>query len=568
MPQWTQSPILIKIRLFASLVLVFFALTHFLNHALGLISLEAMEAGRKIFLAFWRNAVVQFLFPLALFLHAQSAIWRLMFRQSWRFSTREKIKIFSGLAIPFFLLLHICGTRMQWWVFGYNDTYAFYLYHNFKGGGMYFLLFMSLLIWIHAYYGVTDLLNLKTWFEPWRTRFAVAYAAIPLIGTAGVIAAANQVFRLAENPDWLRAVVAEHGGIPQRVVLTQGIFYLIGIGLVFLLIGSLFLARAVLLRKAKRGATIRVSYAQGPEVNATPGITLLECSLANHIEHAHVCGGNGRCSTCRVRVIAGKENLSPAENTEKAVLKKIGAENDVRLACQARVSGAVRIAPLIAAAQANYTGAARLLARRPEANGTEKEVVIFFSDLKGFTSFSENKLPYDVVFVLNQYFRSMGKIIEQHGGFIDKFIGDGIMAIFGLDGDIQGASQNALSASLRMREQLGFINEFLAEEISTPLEIRIGLHAGHAIVGELGYGGAAHVTAIGDVVNTASRLEHANKKLETWLMFSETVAQHAGITEVPAAFHARVQLRGKAEALAVYAIPKTADFAIPWTTSN
>ncbi len=556
MLQWTQTPILIRIRLAASLVLMFFAATHFLNHALGLISLEAMESGRKFFLLFWRNPVIQFVFPLALFLHAQSAIWRLMFRQSWRFSTREKIKIFTGLAIPLFLLLHICGTRMQWWVYGYNDTYAFYLYHNFRGGAMYFLLFMSLLIWVHAYYGVTDILSLKPWFERYRTRFAVLYTTIPLLGLAGVTAAANQVFRLAENPEWLRKVILEHGGWPQRVVLTQGIFYLIGMALVALLIGSLFLTRIILLRKARRRATIRISYAGGPEIRVTSGITLLEGSLAHRIEHAHVCGGNGRCSTCRVRVLSGSENLSPAESAERGVLKKIAAENDVRLACQARVSGEVKIAPLIGASQATHAGAAALLTRRADANGAEKEVVVFFSDLKGFTSFSENKLPYDVVFVLNQYFRSMGKIIEQHNGFIDKFIGDGIMAIFGLNGDIETAAQSALHASLRMNEQLGLINEVLSEEIQNPLEIRIGLHAGPAIVGELGYGRAAHVTAIGDVVNTASRLEHANKKLGTWLLFSETVAAHAGLKDIPAEYHARVQLRGKTEPLAVYGIPK------------
>jgi adenylate cyclase len=556
MMQWTQSPILIRVRLAASLVLMFFAATHFLNHALGLISLDAMEAGRKYFLAFWRNNVFQFLLPLALLSHAVSSIGRLMFRQSWSFSTREKIKIFSGLAIPLFLFLHICGTRLQWWVYGYNDTYAFYLYHNFRGGAMYFLLFMSLLIWVHAYYGVTDVLNLKSWFERYRTRFALLYTAIPILGLAGVISAANQVFRLAENPEWLRKVILEHGGWPQRVVLTQGIFYLIGIGTIILLIASLFLLRVLLLKKAKSRATIRISYADGPEIRVTSGITLLEASLTHRIEHTHVCGGNGRCSTCRVRVLTGSDNLSPAEGAERSVLKKIGAENDVRLACQARVSGEVKIAPLIGASQATHAGAAALLTRRAEANGMEREVVVFFSDLKGFTSFSENKLPYDVVFVLNQYFRGMGKIIEQHDGFIDKFIGDGIMAIFGLNGGIQTAAQNALKASLRMNEQLKLINEFLSEEIETPLEIRIGLHAGNAIVGELGYGGAAHVTAIGDVVNTASRLEHANKKLSTWLLFSETVAAHAGLKNIPTEYHARVQLRGKTEPLAVYGIPK------------
>lgn len=556
MLKWTQSPLLIHIRLVASLALMLFALTHFLNHALGLISLDAMETGRKVFLGFWRNTVIQFVFPVVLFLHAQSAIWRLMFRQAWRFSAREKFKILTGLAVPLFLLLHISGTRLMWWVYEYSDTYSYYLYHNFRGPGMYFLLTMSTLIWVHAYVGVTDVLNLKSWFSRYRVAFAMVYSAIPVLGLAGIVSASGQINRLAQNPEWLRGVIREHGGDPQYVAHMQLLFYLCGVALVALLIGSLFLARIILLKHARRHATLRVAYTGGPEIYVSPNVTILEASLAHNIEHAHVCGGNGRCSTCRVRVLAGLEHLSPAAGAENSVLKKIGAEADVRLACQAKISGNIRIAQLVGASQATYGGAAQLLSRQPAANGMEKEVVVFFSDLRGFTSFSEHKLPYDVVFVLNQYFRSMGKIIEQHDGFIDKFIGDGIMAIFGLKEEIGAAARHAIEASLKMHEQLARINEVLAEELVKPLEIGIGLHAGPAILGELGYGTAAHLTAIGDVVNTASRLEHANKQLGTWFVFSAIVAEHAGIQNLPTALERRVQLRGKSEPLGVYAIAK------------
>lgn len=566
MLKWTQSPVLIHIRLVASLALMFFALTHFLNHALGLISLDTMEAGRKIFLAFWRNSFIQFVFPVVLFLHAQSAIWRLMFRQAWRFSAREKFKILTGLAVPLLLLLHVSGTRLMWWVYDYNDTYAYYLYHNFRGPGVYILVTMSILIWTHAYIGVTDLLNLKSWFYRYRTAFAITYAAVPILGLAGIISASGQINRLAENPQWLRGVIRTHGGDPQYVTQMQFIFYLCGVALVALLIGSLFLARLILLKHARRHATLRVIYAGGPEVFASANATLLEVSLANNVEHAHVCGGNGRCSTCRVRVLAGQQNLSQPAMAENSVLKKIGAETDVRLACQAKISGDVKIAPLVGASQATYSGAAHLLTRQPTANGREKEVVVFFSDLRGFTSFSEHKLPYDVVFVLNQYFRSMGKIIEQHEGFIDKFIGDGIMAIFGLKEEIGPAARHAIEASLKMQEQLARINEVLADELAKPLEIGIGLHAGPAILGELGYGAAAHLTAIGDVVNTASRLEHANKQLGTWFVFSAIVAEHAGMQNMPTALERRVQLRGKSEPLGVYAVAKGETFTPDFKT--
>jgi adenylate cyclase len=156
-------------------------------------------------------------------------------------------------------------------------------------------------------------------------------------------------------------------------------------------------------------------------------------------------------------------------------------------------------------------------------------VVVMFADLRGFTTFSENRLPYDVVFLLNRYFRAMGEAIESSGGHLDKFIGDGIMALFGLDDGPEAGARNALRAARRMIETLEDLNRDLAADLAEPLRIGIGIHAGGAIVGDLGYGTATSLTAIGDVVNTASRLESASKEFKTQLIASEAVLLLAGI---------------------------------------
>ncbi|AFM12631.1 adenylate/guanylate cyclase domain-containing protein [Turneriella parva] len=548
--QWTQAPILIRIRFFASLVLVFYTATHFMNHALGLVSLEALEEGRKVFLAFWRNTVFQFLFPVALFLHAQSSLWRLMFRQAWHFSRTEKIKIYTGLAIPFILLMHLAGTRAQWWLFGYNDTYSYYLMQNVKDGGIWFVVVMSLIVWVHAWYGATATLDLKPWFARYRTAFLVLWIALPTLGLAGVLAAATEITRRAASADWVQQILANHGGDEKEVLRVKMLVYALLVGAYLLLMAALWAMRRLVNHRAGSKATINVQYADGPAVKTASGTSLLEVSLLNGIEHAHVCGGNGRCSTCRVRVLTGLTNISRAESSEQSLLNRIGAEGDVRLACQARVTGDVKIAPLIGLGES----VANAMRRKPEADGIEREVVVFFSDLKGFTSFSESRLPYDVVFVLNQYFRSMGKIIEDAGGYIDKFIGDGIMAIFGLSESIDIAAQHAIEAALKMHGQLALMNEFLAAELRQPLELRIGLHSGPAIIGEIGYGKAAHLTAIGDVVNTASRLEHANKKLGTWLLVSDAVMSHSKREAFADALQLRIRLRGKSDVLAVHGV--------------
>jgi adenylate cyclase len=177
-------------------------------------------------------------------------------------------------------------------------------------------------------------------------------------------------------------------------------------------------------------------------------------------------------------------------------------------------------------------------------------VAVLFADLRGFTSFSEGRLPYDTVFVLNRYFAVMGAAIEGAGGRVDKFIGDGIMALFGLGTAPDPAARAALAAARRMAEALDRLNLELAVELDEPLRMGIGLHLGHAIVGEMGHGRAVSLTAIGDTVNVASRLEMLTKELGCQLVVSDRLARRAGIDLVAFPLH-EVDLRGRAGRFAV-----------------
>jgi adenylate cyclase len=134
--------------------------------------------------------------------------------------------------------------------------------------------------------------------------------------------------------------------------------------------------------------------------------------------------------------------------------------------------------------------AKRALAASDLNQGREMEVAILFADLRDFTGFSEKRLPYDVVFLLNQYFRLMGEAVREAGGHLDKFIGDGVMAIFGLQGRAEIACQQAFDAARRMDQSLEAFNRQHQSEMARPLVIGIGVHFGPAIVGEMGYGRA------------------------------------------------------------------------------
>lgn len=274
------------------------------------------------------------------------------------------------------------------------------------------------------------------------------------------------------------------------------------------------------------------------------------------VPHAQVCGGRGRCSTCRVRVYEGADALPAPELLEKRVLRRIGAADNVRLACQTRPQADCRVLPILPADTRLHSYAdSRFL------HGADRKIAILFADLRGFTAFAEDRLPFDVVFVLNQYFQAVGTAIETRGGYLDKFIGDGAMALFGVDTDLRTACRQAIEATWEMGRELDQLNARLAAELNEPLRIGIGLHCGDAIVGRMGYKHTSQLTAIGDAVNTAARLEALTKEHGAQLLISEDVAGNAEL-ELDRFDSVQVSIRGKAQGLYAFVVPRVRDLPV------
>ncbi len=224
-----------------------------------------------------------------------------------------------------------------------------------------------------------------------------------------------------------------------------------------------------------------------------PGMSVLEASRAAGIPHASVCGGRGRCSTCRVRIGEGAEHLPPPAPDEARVLARIGgAAGKVRLACQLRPTRDLAVVPLLPAS----AGPRDVRVQVDPGQGMEREIAVLFADLRAFTRMAEGRLAYDVVFGLNQYFAAMGQAIEGAGGRVDKFIGDGIMALFGIDLEPEAACRRALAGARAMAAALDRLNRQLEHDLREPLRMGIGLHVGHVILGEMGFGRATALTAI------------------------------------------------------------------------
>jgi len=164
-----------------------------------------------------------------------------------------------------------------------------------------------------------------------------------------------------------------------------------------------------------------------------------------------------------------------------------------------------------------------LLQQEVSVGGTRKEVTVFFSDIRGFTKFSEGHTPEEVVSMLNEYFAVMVGIINRHGGVVDKFIGDAIMAVWGVPAGSDRDTENALKACLEMRSALFTLNASRRERGLTEIQIGMGLHAGAAISGTIGSEERMEFTVIGDTVNVTSRIESSTKHFEVDLLVSDEV---------------------------------------------
>jgi len=181
-----------------------------------------------------------------------------------------------------------------------------------------------------------------------------------------------------------------------------------------------------------------------------------------------------------------------------------------------------------------------------------------FVDLRDFTRFSEKRLPFDVVFVLNEFFGVIGSAISEHGGWIDKFLGDGLLAVFGQRDGVEVACRQALRTVRAIDLALDHINAKLEAEIGRPLQVGIGVDAGPLLLGRIGYGEAVDFTVIGNAVNVASRLEALSKEKGFQVVISREVARQAG-WDPGAEATMQVSVRGVAAPVEVIGIARGRD---------
>lgn len=539
------------VHLVAGLTLFTYVTGHLINHGFGIVSLEAMEAARRYFTTPWTTTFGISVLAFAASVHLGSALWVVYSRRTLKMPAWQWAQLSLGLLIPVLVAEHAVATGYARMSVGLEPNYAYVLasmwhFDPFKGW-----LQMGLLCaaWGHGCTGIHHWLKIKPWYRRWSTQLYMVALVLPITATLGFISAGLDVKRLAQDPSWLFGMIRSINYPGNEAV--QHLYdvrdtWIAGFIAVVL---AVFVMRYIRQLLVRRKNTVRVIHQPtGRRIVIENGGTLLEALKAADIAHASVCGGRARCSTCRVKLIEAPDgSCAPPGDEELRVLRKLMLPPDVRLACQLRPSKDVVCEPLL---PPDVT-AAEALQPGQFTSGHEVELTVMFADLRGFTTISEKKLPFDVVYLLNQYFETMGKVIEQNGGKIDKYIGDGIMATFGDDGNVAKGALSALRAATGMAERLNDMNARLANDLAEPLRLGIGLHTGPVIKGTMGYGSATQVTVIGDTVNTTARLEGETKKHGVQLVFSEALRDRAGF-DASGLPTMEIQVRGRTASMTVY----------------
>lgn len=550
-----------QLRLVTGIVLFAFLISHFLNHALGNVSLDAMEEALNTHHSFWGEQPVKAIFYLAALIHTALGIWMLYERRQFRYGATEATQLVLGLSIPALIIAHIADARLAYDLFGnekyYSQLFAFYTTTRpYMIPVQYLVLIVA---WTHGCIGLYFWFRLRPWFRRIAPLLLALAVLLPAAAALGLYQGAKTIRQLYQSPEWRAETLSvKHVGTREHRValdrITQG--FLIGYaGLLVLVLA----ARGLRSWREQRAGMIKLSYGEGKTVRVPKELTVLEASILHNVPHASVCGGRARCSTCRIRIIGDCSMLPEPSRREAFVLERVGTGSDpaVRLACQLRPQRDLSFFRMFPP----QTSVSLMRAGVPARNGQERYLVSMFVDMRGSTKLAETRLPFDTVFIINRFLAAVSQAVVASGGEPNQFVGDGQLALFGLNSDPATACRQAIMAAGRIAQNIAELNEFLRGDLKEPLRFGIGIHGGEVIIGDIGSPGHIVFTALGDPVNVTARLQDMTKAHACEVILSDEVRLRAGLADdaLPAT---EVAIRGRNETMLIRTVTDAAALSI------
>lgn len=338
-----------RIRLISGLILFVFLTGHLLNLSFGLHSLEALDNSRRWFLWFWSTRVGVIVLVSSMATHIMLGLFALYQRNTMKMTLTDGVQLVLGLLIFPLLFAHIVVNVVVPMMTETRQSYfslltLFWVLNPAIGLQQ---VIVTMIAWIHGCMGLVVWMRIQNWWPRIAGFVYPLVIAIPLLALLGMVEAGKEVIELNKNPDLAQAALRTLNP-PEQILETMFAILQIGLWTYFLLLAGVLLARLYRLRRGR--FTLNLTYDDGTELEATSGLTILEVSRLNNIPHASLCGGRGRCGTCRVRIVEGLDALPEASEIEQATLRENNLGPDVRLACQAiPQSGALVIERLLPA---------------------------------------------------------------------------------------------------------------------------------------------------------------------------------------------------------------------------
>jgi adenylate cyclase len=538
-----------QIRLGCGLVLFAYLVSHFLNHALGNISMDALATGVYYHAGFWQFLPVAIAFYTAALVHTGLGIWALYQRRQFRWKAIEPLQLVLGLSIPALVITHLVGVRLGQTLFGHEKLYpqVFFAYWIVWPLKIWLMYAVMIIAWVHGCIGLYFWLRMKAFYQRAAPFLLAAAVLVPTLAMLGLYQGGRSVLD-SDSVEWRAENLSPRQvGTPVEQAVLESIeeYFLIGyLGL----LGLVLLARGARALNERRGGMITLSYGNGRTVRVPKGLSVLEASLRNNVPHASVCGGRARCSTCRIRIIGDYASLPQPSKREAFVLDRVGAGSDpaIRLACQLRPETDLSFFQIFLP----QITAASLRTSSPSRIGEERYLVSMFVDMRGSTKLAEKRLPFDTVFIVNRFLGAVSQAVIECGGQPNQFVGDGQLALFGLATGPQTACRQALKAAAMIAANVDELNLFLKHDLREPIQFGIGIHAGEVIIGDIGYRDHMVFTALGDAVNVAARLQDMTKSLACEAVISEEMRVSAGLAadDLP---QQEVAIRGRAEPMII-----------------
>lgn len=518
--QLWQGDRVTKFRIISGLILLLYAFLHFVNLGLGLVSYEWMDAMQDARTYVTRSLPGSVILGAALLGHAGLAFYGLVQRRTLRMPFHQWFQVALGLVIPLQLMGHIIFTRYAHEIHNVNDEFGYMILLIWGSQSAWYQAALLVVVWIHGSIGMHHWLRLTRWWRP-LTPYAIGTAVfVPLFALTGYLFEGRRLTELAYEDGFGPEMRADFNW-PDAAARSEMIQLLNwseqSYWILLAALAGIYLVRRML----RRRRAVKIRYIDGPTVDGDRGMTLLEMSQTHGVPHTALCGGKGRCTTCRVVIEEGADTLPPPSLAETRSLQAVKAEPNMRLACQIRPDQ-----PITAYRVFRPKGGRN---RAHASQGEERQIAILFLDMRGFTQRTAGLLPYDVVFLLNRFFDAIVPEITRTGGNVDKYMGDGLLAVFETP-DPRSSARAALAAVCGISEALEKFNAALEAAGDTPVKIGMGLHLGQVVVGEIGSGSKAPRTIIGGTVNAASRLEAMCKELAVELLVSESLLRAANIT--------------------------------------